>query len=364
MYTITRFLGMFLILLLSTSLFAQEKKQDSIIKMNNAEKIEKLEEQKEKIKKEEREFLKQEVENINARLDKGDISAEEAEKLKSDAAKKRAQNIENRIAIIDNKIALLARNEAGYSVEVDKEGNFEISISSPDESDWGVIRVMNKNKPRKYDRRTTSDLVFGIGFNNAIIEGESLDDSPYKLGGSGFVELGYAWKTRVFNNSNFLRIKYGFSFQWNKLNIKDNQYFVRNNDQIVLEDFPLNLDKAKFRMTNLVFPVHFEFGPSKKIDRGSYVRYSTRNQLKFGIGAYGGFNLAVMQKLKYENENGNNSKDKIRSGYNTSDLIYGVSGYIALGGVAVYCKYDLNPIFKDQNIPQNNISLGLRFDMD
>ena len=232
MYTITRLVSLYLLLLVATNLVAQEQKQDTLAKINNASKIERLEEQKEKIRKEEREYLKVEVEAINARLDKGDITAEEAEKLKAEAAKKRAQNIENRIAIIDNKIALLARNESGYSVEVDKDGNFEISISAPDESEWGVVRIVNKNKPRKYDRRTTSDLVFAIGFNNAIIEGESLDDSPYKLGGSGFVELGYAWKTRVFNNSNFLRIKYGFSFQWNKLNIKDNQYLFRNNNDI------------------------------------------------------------------------------------------------------------------------------------
>jgi hypothetical protein len=117
-------------------------------------------------------------------------------------------------------------------------------------------------------------------------------------------------------------------------------------------------------MTNLVFPLHFEFGPSRKIDRGSYVRYSTKRQFKIGIGGYGGFNIQTMQKLKYTNENGNNEKDKFKGDYNPSDLIYGLSGYVALGGVAIYCKYDLNPIFKDQTFEQNNISLGIRFDMD
>jgi hypothetical protein len=178
------------------------------------------------------------------------------------------------------------------------------------------------------------------------------------------VELGYAWTTRLFNNSNAVRVKYGFSFQWNKLDIRDNQYFVNNDGEIGLEPFPTNLKKAKYRMTNLVFPLHFEFGPSRKIDKGSYVRYSTRNQFKIGIGGYGGFNIQTMQKLKYTNENGNNVKDKFKGDYNPSDLIYGVSGYVALGGVAVYCKYDLNPIFRNQPVEQHNISLGIRFDMD
>ncbi|MEZ4977430.1 MAG: hypothetical protein R2802_12870 [Flavobacteriaceae bacterium] len=68
-----------------------------------------------------------------------------------------------------------------------------------------------------------------------------------------------------------MRLKYGFSLQWNKLDIKDNQYFVEDEaDQVSLVDFPQNVSKSKFRTTNLVFPVHFEFGPSKKIERGLF----------------------------------------------------------------------------------------------
>jgi hypothetical protein len=221
----------------------------------------------------------------------------------------------------------------------------------------------DKDKPKIYDRRTSSDFVFAIGFNNAIIEGQSIDDSPYKLGGSGFVELGWAWKTRLLKNTNALRIKYGFSIMWNKLHIKDNKYLVNDNGTISLEDFPFNAKKVKFRMTNLVFPVHLEFGPSKKIEGKNYFRYSTKNQFKMGLGGYAGFNVASLQKLKYE-EDGERVKDKIKNAYNTTDFVYGLSGYIAFDKVALYVKYDLSPIFKNQLIEQNNISVGLRFDMN
>jgi hypothetical protein len=69
-----------------------------------------------------------------------------------------------------------------------------------------------------------------------------------------------------------------------------------------------------------------------------------------------------MQKLKYK-ENGDKEKDKIK-GYNTNNLVYGLSAYLSWGNVGLYAKYDLSPIFKDQAIDQNNISLGIRFDMD
>jgi len=335
---------------------------------SNQDKIAALEAQKEQVVTQEKEWLKAEVEAVNVQLDNNEITQEEADGLKADFASKHALNIENRLAIIDNRIALLERNEhVPYDTGVNLEG-FIITVGKDEDSDTYDLKSIyigpeQKKEPKKYDRRTTSDLVFAIGFNNAIIEGQSLNDSPYKLGGSGFVELGWAWKTRLLKNSNAIRLKYGVSFQWNKLDIKDNLYFQEVDDVVSLEEFPLNLDKSKFRSTNLVFPVHLEFGPSKKIERENYFRYSTHKKFKIGLGGYGGFVIQSLQKLKYDDEQGNFQKDKIKD-FNTNNFVYGLSSYISWGHVGIYAKYDLSTIFKDQAIDQNNISLGLRFDMD
>ena len=53
-----------------------------------------------------------------------------------------------------------------------------------------------------------------------------------------------------------------------------------------------------------------------------------------------------MQKLKYKKD-GKDVKDKLKGGYNTTDLVYGLSGYVTFGNVGIYAKYDLSPIFKD-----------------
>jgi hypothetical protein len=331
------------------------------------EQIELLKKQKQEVEKQEREYLKEDIEKINNRLDIGKISAAEAETFKKQAAKKRAANIADKLAIIDKKIAIYERTDKIYQADLpgSEDDQTILRIGGDDETSESFIYIGKKelDKPRKYDRRTTEDMVFAIGFNNALIDGQSLDDSPYKLGGSGFVELGYAWKTRIFDNTNFWRVKYGFSFQWNKFDMKDNMYLVNNNNQIELQEFPLDLDKAKFRTTNLVFPVHLEFGPSKKIEKDSYFRYSTRKQLKVGLGGYAGLNIGSRQKLKYK-EDGDKIKNKENGGFEVSEFVYGLSGYLAWGDVALYVKYDLNPLFKDQVIDQNAISVGLRFDMD
>lgn len=314
---------------------------------------------KDDVEIEEREALKVEVEVINQKLQEGKITATEAEKLKEEAAERRAKNIENRTAIIDNKIDLLERNGTLEFNEAKGANTVTLNIGEGE-----FFKLDTEKRRKKYDRRTVSDLVLAAGFNNALSEGQSISDSDYKLAGSRFFEIGWAWKTRVFKESNWLRVKYGFSFQFNGLKPTDNRYFVKDvNDQIVLVEHPESLDKSKFRMDNLVFPVHFEFGPSKRVEKDETLRFSTEDKLKIGLGGYAGFGLGARQKLKYETE-GRDVKEKLKGDYNTNDFIYGLSGYVGLGGAAVYAKYDLNPIFDNAAVDQHNFSLGLRFDID
>ncbi|WP_396602120.1 hypothetical protein [Algibacter sp. R77976] len=363
MQTITKYLVPLIMFLSMQCIYAQ----DTISNVNNKHKIEELKTQRETIENQEKAFLKTEVETINLRLENGDITNAEAENLKKQAATKRALNIENRIAIINNKISLLERNDDGYNYVGEKGTRGIIRIGKGEDTSESFVFIgdVDDDKPKnvKYDKRTTSDFVLAFGLNNAIIEGDNLDNSPYKFGGSRFFEMGWAWKTRVFKNTNFLRLKYGYSFQFNGLKPKDNNYFVQQGNQTTLEEFPEDLKKSKLTITNLVFPVHFEFGPSKRKDKDTYFRYSTNNQFKIGLGGYGGVNIGSRQKLKYEID-GERTKEKQKKSFNTTNLVYGLSGYIAFDEVALYVKYDLSPIFQDQAINQNNISVGLRFDMD
>ena len=294
----------------------------------------------------EKEQLKNEILTINKRQDEGTITSEEAQQEKEQAARKHALNIKNQSAIIDNKIQLIERN-----------------INEP-LFDLGFLEFYD-NTPKKqikYDKRTSDQMVFGLGFNGALIEGESLNDSPYKLGGSGYVELGWAWKTRVFKHSNLLRFKYGVSLTWNKLKLKDNKYLVNNDGQIEIEDYPFKTNKVKFRTTNIIFPMHLEIGASEKVETENYLRYRTHKKFKFGLGGFFGFNIQDLQKIKYESE-GDREKLKFKNRYNTNDLVYGVSSYVSFGNTALFIRYDLNPIFRNQERHQNNIALGLRFDM-
>ncbi|MDO9595112.1 MAG: hypothetical protein Q7J19_08965 [Lutibacter sp.] len=337
--------------LLCQQSFAQEKDSLQV-------KLEALELKKELVTKEEKEALKKKIIAINEKYEKNEISFEESEKLKKEAAELHALNIDNKLAIIENSISLLKRN---HENQIDKRAtNTKVSIEIGGKD--GFLKIDDERYRYQEDIKTYSNLVVAFGLNNTITEGQNLNDSPYKVGGSRFFEIGWAWDTRVFENTNAVRFKYGVSLQYNGLKPTDNRYFVEDGTQTILEEFPINLDKSKFRMANLVFPVHFEFGPSKKIEKENSFRYSTNNKFKIGAGGYAGFNLGNLQKLKYK-QDGDKIKEKSRKDFNTNNFIYGISAYVGKDDVSLYVKYDLNPIFNKAIIDQNNISLGVRLDL-
>ncbi|MEM7185912.1 MAG: hypothetical protein AAF466_04565 [Bacteroidota bacterium] len=336
-----------------TQSYAQEE--------NVLQRIEFLEKSKEVIINDEKDALKIQVSNINRMVEEGEITQAEADERKQKAAEEVALNIENKIAIVDNKIELLRRNGDTSN------GSFQIIGFGTDditgESIFGVTFSNSHEKHRKYDRRTRSEIIFSFGLNNVIGDGQSLEDSPFKIGGSRYAEIGLGFKTRVFKNSNWLRLKYGLSFQFNGLKAEDNQYLVDTGSQTELQEFPLELEKSKFRVDNMVVPVHFEIGPSRKIERDTYFRYSTYKKFRLGLGGYAGIKLGARQKLKFR-EDGQNVKQKLKGSYNTSNFVYGLSGYIGWSQISIYAKYDLNTIFKDDPLNQRNVSLGVRWDWD
>ncbi|MGM0392588.1 MAG: hypothetical protein ACQEQB_12625, partial [Bacteroidota bacterium] len=300
MKTIISYFSLLLMGLMLQTVDAQNDSISHVQKDSVITSMEYFQKERDKIITKEKESLKQTLEGINYQLEKGLITPEQAKQQRENAAKKHALNIENRIAILENELELKDRNKEHY-------------------------------KKVPYDRRTTGDIVLAFGLNNAISNENPIDDSDFKIGGSRFFEIGWAWKTRVLNNSNVFRLKYGVSFQFNGLKPTDNRYFVERDELTVLEEFPLDLDKSKFRMDNLVFPVHFEFGPSKRTETEKYFRYSTHGMFKIGLGGYAGFNIGERQKLKYR-EDGDKIKEKLNGDYNTNEFIYGLSGYLSLGG--------------------------------
>lgn len=337
------------------------------------------------IKLQEKETLRLEVEAINARLDKGEITSSEAEIQKKAVAEKCADRIESRIEPLEKEIQALVKGEVedkddridNLDDEDDEDQEDEENEKDDDEEEYRDKKKREIDfdgfsidwKPRKHKKyrgesRTTTQFVFAFGLNNLVTDGDlgSIEDNGIKLSNSRFYEWGWTWKTRLAQNSPFLNLKYGLSFTYNNLRPENNQYYIKTGDKTVLANHPESLrDEPYFRTINMVVPVHLEFDFSKKRMSEESAIIRTQKTFRMGIGGYAGINIRSKQLLEYKAD-GLETEQTTRGDYNTSDFIYGLSAYFGYKDVSLYTKYDLNPLFTDNDTDQNNISLGLRFD--
>lgn len=67
--------------------------------------------------------------------------------------------------------------------------------------------------------------------------------------------------------------------------------------------------------------------------------------------------------MKFEEED-LKYKTTIKGDYNVNNFVYGLSSYIGYRELSLYFKYDLNPLFQNNLVKENNVSLGLRVDLN
>lgn len=302
----------------------------------------------EKITKTQKDSLKIEVESVNEELEKGLITKEQADEKKKKFAEIRANNIETKVAVVQEELKDLVNQKVNGKIKEGKKVYFSIT-------------VRNDTIKREGERRTTSQFVFAAGVNNLVTDG-SVANSDYRYWGSHFYEWGTAWNTRIMKNNNLLHAKYGISVMYNNLRPTDNRFFVPDGKETHLEVFDKNLKDSRLRNVFITVPLHLEFDFTKKRtnDEGKDI-FKTHRSFRLGIGGYAGLRVKSKQILKYE-EDDINYKIRQRGDFNVNDFIYGVSAYAGYKETSLYIKYDLNPMFANNAVKQNNISLGVRFD--
>ncbi len=311
----------------------------------------------------EKKRLTKKLQKVHRRLRKKERLREEANRYNLDAIETDLLKIKEEINYLEKALAALHNvgEDEQQSTEIDPKVEADI-----DSSCW-YCKIKRNRRKRPYNpyKNTTSDLVVAFGLNNAFSKNTSIEDAEYRYIGSRFFELGWAWTSNVHQRLDFFRIKYGLSFQFNGLKPYGNQFFIKEGSQIKLADFDYPLTKSKLLNTNLVFPLHFEFGNTQNKKRTTIdgdVYHRNNYPIILGLGGYVGFQIDSFQKLKYRLE-GSREKQKLREDLNMNKFVYGISFYMTVFNVAIYTKYDLSPIFKNQKIPQHNISLGVRFDI-
>lgn len=340
-----------LLCLLATKLTAQEKTTFEARAKEISKNIE-------TITKQQKDSLKIEVEAVNVKLENKEITDEQAEAQKQQYAEKRAKNIETKVAVEEEKLNQLVKDQVDGKVAAErKKSKFTIIFEDDDDNDSTKVCV------KRYDyKRTTSQFVYALGLNRLVTDGK-IDTDNYE-DRSDFYEVGVAWNTRLFTNNNLLHLKYGLSLQYNNLRPNDNKMFAVDGKKTVLVDSGVDVDVARLRYVNLVIPVHLEFDFTPKKVVGDKTYYPIHKSFRVGLGGYTGFNVKEKQILKYNDSDDNKVKQKTKGDFNVNDFVYGVSAYVGYSDISLYVKYDLQTVFQNNDIDQNNLSLGIRFDFN
>ncbi len=317
----------------------------------------------ENITKDEKAALKLELEAVNKELEAGTITKIQADAKKMLLAETRSQNIETRIGQAQEELKELVKQKVDGKIHEDYKDKVVISFSKSKYKNTEKYKRWRDSIRNASERRTTTQFVFATGVNNLVTD-KAVAHSDYRYWGSHFYEWGLTSNTRLFKNDNLLHLKYGISVMYNNLRPTDNRLFVVNGDQTNLEASSVNLKDSRFRNVYVTAPVHleFDFTKAKKNAEGKTI-FRTHESVRFGIGGYAGFRVKSKQILKFSDD-GHDVTVKEKGGFNTNDFIYGVSTYLGYGATSLYLKYDLNPLFKDNAVKQNNISLGVRFDLN
>jgi len=327
-----------LILFLFSSLFVFSQKEKS----KEQVKMEELQAQKETITKLEKERLKEKIVSINERLKSNVITEEEAEKLKKAAAEQHALNIENQYDLIDLNIDLIKRNQKDTLA-----------------NDYYIKAGAILTDTKRMSAVDSIPSVFlaasyvGFGINSVL---DQTQDTYKDIGFS--MQVGVRFTTVFSRKSPEYRLNYGVGLDLNILSIKDNKIFSDAANQAQLVSTPLAIEKSNLVLSNLIFPVHFEYGKIDTDYEGKRAKYDLYSGWNYGIGGFLGTKLSSGHGFKYSDD-GEDVSVSIQRKYNTENFLYGLSAYAGYGMFKLNVKYHLNSIFKSSNANGNILMVGV-----
>jgi len=343
--------------------------------MNFEKKVEQISSEMEFRLAREKNVLKMKIDSLDTLLAQNKVTLEEVKLLKLKQAEISARSIEKNMEFLKAKLDSLIQDkvekgskEITYRIDTINGKKVYIYSKVTDGRHYDILPLKiyqsEKDKLERKSKKTTSQVVIATGVNNLVTNG-AVANSNFGYLRSVFWEWGITLNTRLSQNSNLLHLKYGLGFQYNMLHANNNRVFVDTGSETVLETYPIDLkdNHTYFKNVYLVMPVHLEFDFSKTEEKDGKKIFKSHQGFRFGLGGFAGINTNSKQFIRYELD-GKKVNEKTKADFNVNDFTYGLSAYIGYKATSLYVKYDLNPMFQNNAVDQNNISLGVRFDFN
>ncbi|MEM6381005.1 MAG: hypothetical protein AAF705_22725, partial [Bacteroidota bacterium] len=298
-------------------------------------------------------------------LKKGDISEQDAEAEKKRIAAYHAKRINEAVALEEEKLHELIKNRVSGKLEIDKDQEEEDGrtfLAVPAKVNYYKDSITGL----RIEKRWTTQFVLSLAVNTVLNDDGGFYGNGFRVNPLGYGEVGFTYKYRIKEESALWNLKLGFSAMFNEIRPKDdNRILVTNGNQTTIEDAGFDIIRSRFANIYLGIPVHLELDFSKpqfnNRTRQTYLR--SQRGFRLGVGGFFAVRLYTFQFIRFD-QDGKRNRLQQEDDFNMNTISFGPSAYIGYRDVSLYMRYDANPMFRNNPQDVNNLSIGLRVDIN
>lgn len=228
---------------------------------------------------------------------------------------------------------------------------------------WDAILYQKTERDTVVSYRKKVYPFLRYGFGN-LSSDHQFAHSDLSYTKSMFFEWGFLSRIPFDKKNNTIGLLYGLSFSYEYLTPTQNNHFVLEGKETVLEPYTTDLKRKEsyFKNSYINIPLALDFDFSKKTYNSEKKRFDVKNGVNFGLGGYLGYNINSKQFLSYKDDKGYRTRVMTKGSWNVNDFNYGLMAYVGYSNLKLIGKYDMQPTFKNNATDQRFWSLGLQVD--
>jgi len=313
--------------------------------------------------------MSNEMDIVDRNFGKGKISNDEKITKKKEIAEKYEKIINEKVDQENTNLQNITKEIAVNSVfkrekDTAKKGS-ELVVFSNDNA-FITYKTKKNQNPKNYLKR--KDLVVSYGFLNLTEDAASFnpfeESSKMRIGNSHSFEIQARKEKQLGNYESPFFIRYGLAYRNDTYMPKRPYVADQDSENLFLTAFQDgNLKRSKLRNVYLTFPVEFQWvlNPSYSEYEGKRYLDNQKRQFRIGLGAYAGIRLRTIAKVKYYNHNEHFDKYDFKVDSGVNSFLFGAKFSVGYGGINLFIKKDLTPIFNDHAIlpNKNGIQIGI-----
>jgi hypothetical protein len=291
--------------------------------------------------------LQNEISGIMNRLKSGSINAAEADSqisqlLSNFTAENNRHQSEKETQLYSGGYQYLL-----YSDETIIEEEYVYEDEENWADDWGDMSDFDMSEYMPKPKRFYSSMVLAIGFHTLLNTPATAPDINFFK--SGLFEFGIMSRIRIGADKSPYWYNIGLSWVNQGVRWKGNSY-LQDRETPTFTESALNLRSNRFSTSNIVLNTGFAYIQSKK--RG----------LLLELNGFVGWNISTNSEIQYKTPENGSKSEFIYGKYGVNRFNYGLTAAIGIKNLALYTRYDLSPLFKQNNVfDAHPFSIGIRF---